>query len=445
MKLLQGALTYRDRRLAGFDAAAVVEVVEHIDPHRLPAFEEAVFRTARPGTVVLTTPNRDYNGRFATLAAGTMRHPDHRFEWSRAEFRAWAEGVSSPLRLHRPHRAGRRGRSGARRADPDGGLHPMRLSIPDFSLVVLIGPSGSGKSTFARALLPADRGRLVRCLPRPRRRRRDRPGGHARRLRGAPPDRGQAPRGAPPDRDRRHQCPRRGPAGTGRAGQSRTTRSPSRSCSTSARRSARRATASRPDRQFGPHVVRNQAAALRRSLKGLGREGFRFVHRLSSAEEADAAEIERRPLWTDRRSETGPFDIIGDVHGCHDELVRLLRDLGYTVEDGPEPRAVPPRRAQSGVPRRPGRPRPRRARGAAPRHGHGRGRPRAVRARQPRGQAAARAQGRQRQADPWAGRDPGAARGGAAGVRAEGGEPSSTAWSATTCSTAAGWWSPMPG
>jgi 3' terminal RNA ribose 2'-O-methyltransferase Hen1 len=93
VKLQQGALTYRDRRLAGFDAAAVVEVVEHIDPERLPAFEEAVFRTARPGTVVLTTPNRDYNGRFATLAAGTMRHPDHRFEWSRDEFRAWTERV----------------------------------------------------------------------------------------------------------------------------------------------------------------------------------------------------------------------------------------------------------------------------------------------------------------------------------------------------------------
>jgi 3' terminal RNA ribose 2'-O-methyltransferase Hen1 len=94
VRLLQGALTYRDRRLAGFDAAALVEVVEHIDPHRLPAFEEAVFRVARPGTVVLTTPNRNYNSRFATLATGTMRHPDHRFEWSRAEFRAWAEDVS---------------------------------------------------------------------------------------------------------------------------------------------------------------------------------------------------------------------------------------------------------------------------------------------------------------------------------------------------------------
>ncbi|UEM07145.1 3' terminal RNA ribose 2'-O-methyltransferase Hen1 (plasmid) [Skermanella rosea] len=93
VRLQQGALTYRDRRLAGFDAAAVVEVVEHIDPERLPAFEEAVFRTARPGTIVLTTPNRDYNGRFATLAAGTMRHPDHRFEWSRDEFHAWADGV----------------------------------------------------------------------------------------------------------------------------------------------------------------------------------------------------------------------------------------------------------------------------------------------------------------------------------------------------------------
>jgi 3' terminal RNA ribose 2'-O-methyltransferase Hen1 len=93
IRLLHGSLVYRDERLAGFDAAAVVEVVEHLDPWRLEAFERAVFEAARPTTVVVTTPNSDYNARFATLAAGSFRHEDHRFEWTRAELRAWAARV----------------------------------------------------------------------------------------------------------------------------------------------------------------------------------------------------------------------------------------------------------------------------------------------------------------------------------------------------------------
>jgi protein phosphatase len=88
---------------------------------------------------------------------------------------------------------------------------------------------------------------------------------------------------------------------------------------------------SRPDRDFGPHVVRNQSRQLRHSLKGLKREGFRHVTVLSSPEEVEAATVGRRRLWTDRRDETGPFDIIGDVHGCLDELVELLERLGYEV------------------------------------------------------------------------------------------------------------------
>lgn len=88
--LLQGALTYRDKRLAGFDAAAVLEVVEHIEPSRLGAFADAVFGIARPHTIVLTTPNAEYNARYETLDADELRHADHRFEWSRAEFRDWA-------------------------------------------------------------------------------------------------------------------------------------------------------------------------------------------------------------------------------------------------------------------------------------------------------------------------------------------------------------------
>lgn len=92
--LLQGALTYRDRRIQGFDSATVIEVIEHLDPPRLGAFERALFAHAQPRTVVLTTPNVEYNALFETLPAGSLRHRDHRFEWTRAEFAEWAEGVA---------------------------------------------------------------------------------------------------------------------------------------------------------------------------------------------------------------------------------------------------------------------------------------------------------------------------------------------------------------
>ncbi len=94
VRLLHGALTYRDARLGGYDAAAAVEVIEHLDPERLPAFERVLFEFARPATAVITTPNREYNVNFPGLAEGALRHPDHRFEWTRAEFAAWAERVA---------------------------------------------------------------------------------------------------------------------------------------------------------------------------------------------------------------------------------------------------------------------------------------------------------------------------------------------------------------
>ena len=89
----------------------------------------------------------------------------------------------------------------------------------------------------------------------------------------------------------------------------------------------------RPDRSFGPHVVRQQSSQLHKSLRGLQREGFRRVHVLKSEAEVAFAEIRRTPLWSDRRTEHGPFDVIGDIHGCHDELVELLTGLGYAVGD----------------------------------------------------------------------------------------------------------------
>ena len=91
--------------------------------------------------------------------------------------------------------------------------------------------------------------------------------------------------------------------------------------------------AARPDRDFGAHVVRRQRSQLKRSLKGLSREGFRRVVVLRTPEEIDAVEIEREPSWSDRSADHGPFDIVGDVHGCYDELVLLLGKLGYEVAD----------------------------------------------------------------------------------------------------------------
>jgi predicted kinase/8-oxo-dGTP pyrophosphatase MutT (NUDIX family)/diadenosine tetraphosphatase ApaH/serine/threonine PP2A family protein phosphatase len=116
----------------------------------------------------------------------------------------------------------------------------------------------------------------------------------------------------------------------------------------------------RADRSFGPHVIRQQSSQLRRSVRHLQREGFRHVFLLESAEDVEAAVVERVPLWNNRRGDHGPFDIIGDVHGCYDELVELLGKLGYGVRpvtesagtspgqdaqatgDGPVVRAIPP-------------------------------------------------------------------------------------------------------
>lgn len=92
--LFQGSLTYKDGRFRGYDAACVVEVIEHMDLNRLPAFEQVLFGEARPGTVILTTPNAEYNERYEFLYEGSLRHRDHRFEWTRRQFEDWARGVA---------------------------------------------------------------------------------------------------------------------------------------------------------------------------------------------------------------------------------------------------------------------------------------------------------------------------------------------------------------
>jgi 3' terminal RNA ribose 2'-O-methyltransferase Hen1 len=101
--LHQGSVTYADPRIAGFDAIVLSEVVEHVDPPRLPALAATVFGAAKPQHVLVTTPNAEYNVRWETLPAGTVRHPDHRFEWTRAELAAWADHVCGTHGYHVRH------------------------------------------------------------------------------------------------------------------------------------------------------------------------------------------------------------------------------------------------------------------------------------------------------------------------------------------------------
>jgi 3' terminal RNA ribose 2'-O-methyltransferase Hen1 len=93
LTLLHGALTYRDKRIAGIDAATLIEVIEHVDPDRVPSVTRVVFGETKPKVIVVTTPNADYNALFPGLAPGAFRHPDHRFEWTREQFRAWVKAV----------------------------------------------------------------------------------------------------------------------------------------------------------------------------------------------------------------------------------------------------------------------------------------------------------------------------------------------------------------
>ncbi|WP_316255776.1 methyltransferase [Arthrobacter sp. A2-55] len=104
LQLLQSSATYLDDRLRGYDAMVLMEVIEHIDLERLPALAVAVFGHAKPKTVVVTTPNAEYNQLYPGLACGSFRHPDHRFEWSRSDFQQWASEQAAQWNYTVEHR-----------------------------------------------------------------------------------------------------------------------------------------------------------------------------------------------------------------------------------------------------------------------------------------------------------------------------------------------------
>ncbi len=326
-----------------------MEVVEHVDPSRLAALERVVFGSAAPSTVIVTTPNVEYNVRYETLPAGTPRHRDHRFEWTRAQFRDWAAAVAE--------RNGYRARflpvggddpevgpptqmavfdkvvgpiAGGRRHGRPGGDAMTELGVPELSLVVLVGVSGSGKSTFARERFkPTEVISSDFC-------------------RGLVADDENDQSATADAFELLHFIVGK------RLAAGRLTVVDATNVQVDARRSlvalarehdvlptaivldvpesvCRARNASRPDRDFGDHVIRRQHADLRRSLRGLQKEGFRTVHVLHGEEEIAAATITRTRLFNDLRHQTGPFDVIGDIHGCAAELRTLLGDLGYVI------------------------------------------------------------------------------------------------------------------
>lgn len=207
----------------------------------------------------------------------------------------------------------------------------MKLIVPELSLVVLIGASGSGKSTFARRhFLPTEVISSDTC-------------------RGLVADDENDQTATPEAFDVLYYIVgKRLKGGRLAVVDATNVRAEDRKALVQLARSyhclpvaivfdlperiCRDRNAERPDRDFGPHVIRNQLSSLRRSQHGLAREGFRYVYTLRSVEEVDAASLERQPLWNNKKTETGPFDVIGDVHGCFDELCRLLTQLGYQLD-----------------------------------------------------------------------------------------------------------------
>ena len=218
----------------------------------------------------------------------------------------------------------------------------MNLTIPELSLVLLIGPSGSGKSTFARKhFLPSEVLSSDHCRYLVSDDENNQAATHdafevlrfiaAKRLAAAKLTVVDATNVQPEARKPLVELARQYhvlPVAI-------VLNLPERTCADRNR--------SRPGRNFGAHVLRTQCQQLRQSLRGLEREGFRHIHVLDNPEAIDAAAIERQPLWNNRKFDHGPFDIIGDVHGCFEELIELLDRLGYVIaEEAGQFRVTPP-------------------------------------------------------------------------------------------------------
>ena len=342
LTLLQTALTYRDRRLQGHDAAALVEVVEHVDPGRLPAFRACRLRLCPPRhrRPHHAEPGLERRRPRPSRRPAAPPRPPLRVDARRVH---GLDGAGRRrVRLPRGPARHRRPAPEAWRPHADGGVH-VRLSIPDFSLVLMMGASGSGKSTFAaRNFLPTEILSSDRCRGMVA----DDEGDQAATadafdvLHFIAAKRLAARRLTVIDATNLREEDRKHAIALARRYHALPVvfalDVPEAVCAERNR--------ARPDRAFGSHVVRNHVQLLRRSLRGLQREGFRIVHTLSSVEAAGAAEVVREPLFTDRRGDAGPFDIIGDVHGCLDELTGLLRALGY-ADDGAAWRHADGRRA----------------------------------------------------------------------------------------------------
>jgi predicted kinase len=346
LELLQSSATYRDDRLAGHDAVVLMEVVEHVDPPRLPALVRSVFAHARPTSVLITTPNAEHNVRYAHLPAGSCGTP--------------TTGSSGPASSSGRGPVPRRPptatpcatcpsgtTTGGRPADPAGRLPEggmTALAVPELSLVCLVGASGSGKSTFARQhfgrfeVLSSDfcRGLVsgdeddqsataaaFDVLHHIAGKRLD--GGHLTVV----------------DATNVQPEARRQLVALARAHDvlpvAIVLDLPERVCLDR--------NAARTDRDLSPSVVQRHRDQLRRSLKHLGKEGFRTVHVLHSEQEVAEAVVVRERLRSDFRDRRGPFDVVGDVHGCRAELEQLLTELGYRLVRDEQDRpvdAVPP-------------------------------------------------------------------------------------------------------
>ncbi len=388
LTLFQACADLQRRSLAGYDAAVLMEVIEHVDPPGWRHWSGSCSASAAPGAVIVTTPNVEYNVNYPSLGRPAAPRPPLRVD------PGGVLGLVRPcLRGARlPRRAAvvwaRSTTTSARR--PRWGCSAVaEVRLPELGLVLLVGVSGSGKSTFgakhflATQVISSD---FCRALVSD----------------------DETDQSATKDAfDVLHYLVgtrlRRGLLTVvdatnvqrdARAGLIALARShdvlvdaivldvPE---STAIERNL-----ARPDRAFGSQVISRQRRDLKRSIGRLRKEGFRRVHELHGVEEIDAAEVTYEKSWNDKRELTGPFDLIGDVHGCRAELETLLGELGYRLSRDAQGRAD--RRDSAGGPDRgvrgrSGRPRPGHSRRAAPGDGDGGRGQRAVRLGQPRGQA----------------------------------------------------------